>query len=154
MPSSMSFGTNWMITFTVSGRSPIFRSKFKITSSDFLSCFRFTGRVLEFIVGLFLLCNSAFILIFESGGAIRAVLVGLHAYFNLWCEARAGWKIFTRRRTAVHKIATLETVENLDQLDDVCAICFHDLKSNGSVNVIINYFHSSTSLNYFFFSYR
>ncbi len=99
-----------------------------------LGDYRFAGRVLEFLVGLFLLCNSAFILIYENGGAIRAVLVGLHAYFNLWCEARVGWKIFTRRRTAVHKIATLETVDQPDTLDDVCAICFHDLKPSGQNN--------------------
>ena len=95
--------------------------------------------MVDFLVGLFLLCNSAFILVFESGGAIRALLVGLHAYFNLWCEARVGWKIFTRRRTAVHKIATLETVEKLDELDDVCAICFHDLKSTGSNSNFVSF---------------
>ena len=60
------------------------------------------------------------------------MLVGLHAYFNLWCEARVGWKIFTRRRTAVAKIATLETVIELNELDDVCAICFHELKPSTS----------------------
>lgn len=106
-----------------------------VTNPNRFVDFRFAGRVLEFLVGLFLLCNSAFILIYENGGAIRAVLVGLHAYFNLWCEARVGWKIFTRRRTAVHKIATLETVNELDKLDDVCAICFHDLKPSGPNNV-------------------
>ncbi len=104
--------------------------------------FRFAGRAVEFLVGLFLLCNSAFILVYESGGAIRAMLVGLHAYFNLWCEARVGWKIFTRRRTAVAKIATLETVTELSELDDVCAICFHELKpstsgSNPNVSAIL-----------------
>lgn len=109
---------------------------------------RFAGRVVEFLVGLFLLCNSAFILIFENGGAIRAILVGFHAYFNLWCEARVGWKIFTRRRTAVHKIATLETVDQPELLDDVCAICFHDLKPTAPNNVMVkvtpcrHYFHA------------
>ena len=89
---------------------------------------RSIGRAIEFLVGLFLLCNSAFILIFESGGAIRAVLVGLHAYFNLWCEARAGWNVFNRRRTASEKISVLETVTAFDDIDDVCAICFNELK--------------------------
>lgn len=98
-------------------------------------CCRCVGRALEFLVGFFLLCNSAFILIFESGGAIRAVLVALHAYFNLWCEARAGWKTFSRRRTAVHKISSLQTVTSLEQLDDVCAICFHELRPSGSNQV-------------------
>ncbi|XP_046643496.1 protein TRC8 homolog [Daphnia pulicaria] len=125
-------------------------SEFWDKLDDHVYCVRFAGRVLEFLVGLFLLCNSAFILIYENGGAIRAVLVGLHAYFNLWCEARVGWKIFTRRRTAVHKISTLETVNELDKLDDVCAICFHDLKPSGPNNVTVkvvvtpcrHYFHA------------
>jgi len=113
---------------------------------DYVYCVRCVGRALEFLVGLFLLCNSAFILVFESGGAIRAVLVGLHAYFNLWCEARVGWNTFTRRRTAVHKIATLDTVSSSVQIDDVCAICFNDLRS-ASPNVTVkvtpcrHYFH-------------
>lgn len=108
----------------------------------FVACvgFRCVGRALEFLVGLFLLCNSAFILVFESGGAIRAVLVGLHAYFNLWCEARVGWNTFTRRRTAVHKIATLDTVSNSVQIDDVCAICFNDLRTT-SPNVTTFTYH-------------
>ena len=141
MPSSASSGTNWTTTFTASGQSLLLNISpffWELKIECLIVWFRFAGRALEFIVGLFLLCNSAFILIFESGGAIRAVLVGLHAYFNLWCEARVGWKIFNRRRTAVHKIATLETVSQFDKLDDVCAICFHDLKPNGSNNVSIN----------------
>ena len=62
--------------------------------------------------------------------------MGLHAYFNLWCEARAGWRTFSRRRTAVHKISTLETVTEANSLDDVCAICFHELSSSGTNQVL------------------
>lgn len=75
-----------------------------------------------------MLSNSGYALIYESGGFVRATLFGLQGYFNLWGEARVGWKIFTCRRTAVRKIATLETVDKLDKLDDVCAICYHNLK--------------------------
>lgn len=60
------------------------------------------------------------------GGAIRALMMCIHAYFNIWCEARAGWSVFMKRRTAVHKISALPeaTPEQLQTFDDVCAICY------------------------------
>lgn len=50
----------------------------------------------------------------------------IHAYFNIWCEARAGWGVFMKRRTAVHKISSLPeaTPQQLRTFDDVCAICY------------------------------
>lgn len=62
----------------------------------------------------------------DTGGAIRALMMGIHAYFNIWCEARAGWAVFMKRRTAVHKISALPeaTYQQLQQFDDVCAICY------------------------------
>lgn len=61
-----------------------------------------------------------------TGGAIRALMMCIHAYFNIWCEARAGWSVFMKRRTAVHKISALPeaTQEQLASFDDVCAICY------------------------------
>lgn len=63
---------------------------------------------------------------FDLGGAIRALMMGIHAYFNIWCEARAGWAVFMKRRTAVHKISSLPEANEhqLRTLDDVCAICY------------------------------
>lgn len=60
------------------------------------------------------------------GGAIRAVMMGVHAYFNIWCEARAGWAVFMNRRTAVAKISSLPEAseQQLRTFDDVCAICY------------------------------
>lgn len=53
-------------------------------------------------------------------------MMGIHAYFNIWCEARAGWGVFMKRRTAVHKISSLPEAshQQLQQFDDVCAICY------------------------------
>lgn len=97
--------------------------------------YRFTGRVLELIVGVFMLFNSGMALVFESAGFIRAFLFGIQGYLNLWGEARVGWEVFNCRRIAVRKISTLKTVHQFDNLDDLCAICYHDLKPN-SENVI------------------
>ena len=61
-----------------------------------------------------------------TGGAIRAIMMCIHAYFNIWCEARAGWSVFMKRRSAVHKISALPeaTPAQLQAFDDVCAICY------------------------------
>lgn len=72
---------------------------------------------------------------FDLGGAIRALMMGIHAYFNIWCEARAGWAVFMKRRTAVHKISSLPEANEhqLRTLDDVCAICYQVNKKKYSL---------------------
>ncbi|KRT86354.1 hypothetical protein AMK59_174, partial [Oryctes borbonicus] len=71
---------------------------------DYVYYIRAFGNTVEFCFGIFLFFNGTWILIFESGGAIRAVMMCVHAYFNIWCDARAGWSVFMKRRTAVNKI--------------------------------------------------
>lgn len=90
-----------------------------------------TGSTIEFLFGIFLFCNGAWIMLFEQGGTIRAVMMCIHAYFNIWLQAKEGWKIFVNRRKAVARIAALEiaTQEQLDAHGDVCAICYQELTS-------------------------
>lgn len=59
-------------------------------------------------------------------------MMGIHAYFNIWCEARAGWGVFMKRRTAVHKISSLPEAshQQLQQFDDVCAICYQVMNNS------------------------
>jgi E3 ubiquitin-protein ligase RNF139 len=61
----------------------------------------------------------------------NSFMMCIHAYFNIWCQAKEGWKVFMKRRTAVHKINSLPqaTKEQLEELDDVCAICYQTLTS-------------------------
>lgn len=98
---------------------------------DYVYYIRAFGNTVEFCFGIFLFFNGAWILIFESGGAIRAVMMCIHAYFNIWCDACAGWSVFMKRRTAVNKIDSLPEAEEeqLRRLDDVCAICYQEMKS-------------------------
>ena len=101
------------------------------------------GNTIEFIFGIFLFCNGAWIMIFESGGTIRAVMMCVHAYFNIWLQAKEGWNTFIKRRTAVKKINSLPeaTAEQLELNNDVCAICYQDLHS-ARVTRCHHYFHS------------
>lgn len=98
---------------------------------DYVYYIRAFGNTVEFCFGIFLFFNGAWILVFESGGAIRAVMMCIHAYFNIWCDARAGWSVFMKRRTAVNKIDSLPEAEEeqLRRLDDVCAICYQEMRS-------------------------
>ncbi|XP_036674204.3 protein TRC8 homolog isoform X1 [Drosophila suzukii] len=103
---------------------------------DYLYYVRAFGNSVEFCFGILLFINGAWILIFESaqnatGGAIRAIMMCIHAYFNIWCEARAGWSVFMKRRSAVHKISSLPeaTPAQLQAFDDVCAICYQEMYS-------------------------
>ncbi|XP_064630028.1 protein TRC8 homolog [Lineus longissimus] len=98
---------------------------------DYVYYVRSTGSTIEFFFGIFLFCNGAWIMVFESGGTIRACMMCIHAYFNIWVQAKEGWKTFMRRRTAVNKINSLPsaTSAEIDLHNDVCAICYQELKT-------------------------
>lgn len=119
-----------------------YRSSFWEKLDDYVYYIRAFGNTVEFCFGIFLFFNGAWILIFESGGAIRAVMMCIHAYFNIWCEARAGWSVFMKRRTAVNKINSLPeaNTEQLHRLDDVCAICYQEMK-NAKITRCNHFFH-------------
>jgi len=108
-----------------------YRSTFWEKLDDYVYYIRAFGNTVEFCFGIFLFFNGAWILIFESGGAIRAGMMCIHAYFNIWSEARAGWSVFMKRRTAVNKIESLPEASEaqLDRLDDVCAICYQEMRT-------------------------
>ena len=89
------------------------------------------GNSVEFCFAVFLFFNGGWILLFESGGTIRAVMMLIHAYCNIWCEAKAGWNTFIKRRSAVTKINCLPeaTAEQLERNADVCAICYQNMET-------------------------
>ncbi|XP_013185141.1 protein TRC8 homolog [Amyelois transitella] len=119
-----------------------YRSTFWEQLDDYVYYIRAFGNTIEFCFGIFLFFNGAWILLFESGGAIRAVMMCIHAYFNIWCEARAGWSVFMKRRTAVNKINSLREAspDQLSRLDDVCAICYQEMHS-AKITRCNHYFH-------------
>lgn len=109
---------------------------------DYIYYTRSFGNTVEFCFGIFLFFNGAWILIFESGSAIRALMMCIHAYFNIWCDAKAGWVVFMKRRTAVNKIESLPEAdrEQLRQFDDVCAICYQEMQS-AKITKCKHFFH-------------
>ena len=47
------------------------------------------GNSVEFCFAVFLFFNGGWILLFESGGTIRAVMMLIHAYCNIWYVQRS-----------------------------------------------------------------
>lgn len=119
-----------------------YRDTFWEGLDDYVYYIQSTGNTIEFLFGIFLFCNGAWIMVFESGGAIRAVMMCIHAYCNIWVQAKNGWQVFTKRRTAVNKINSLPlaTKSELESLNDVCAICYHEL-NNARITRCHHYFH-------------
>ncbi|XP_077992485.1 E3 ubiquitin-protein ligase RNF139-like [Glandiceps talaboti] len=120
-----------------------YRNVFWERLDDYVYYVKAFGNSVEFIFGIFLFGNGAWIMVFESGGTIRAIMMCIHAYFNIWQQAKQGWKVLTNRRTAVQKINSLPTAtaEELAQHNDVCAICYQDLVS-ACITPCNHYFHS------------
>lgn len=120
-----------------------YRDTFWEGLDDYVYYVQSTGNTIEFLFGIFLFCNGGWIMLFESGGAIRAIMMCIHAYFNIFVQAKEGWKVFMKRRTAVNKINLLKeaTTEELEALNDVCAICYQELKT-ARVTSCNHFFHS------------
>jgi len=102
------------------------------------------GHVTEFCIALFLFFNGAYILFFESYGAIRAIMMCIHAYFHIYVQGKKGWSVYMKRRSAIRKLKRLalfnranfsliftNEVEEEDEYQrkshDPCAICFSEL---------------------------
>ncbi|XP_013381996.1 protein TRC8 homolog [Lingula anatina] len=120
-----------------------YRDTFWEQLDDYVYYIKSAGSTIEFLFGIFLFCNGAWIMAFESGGTIRAIMMCIHAYFNIWVQAKEGWSTFMKRRTAVNKINSLPeaTREQLENFNDVCAICYQEL-NNAKITRCNHYFHS------------
>ena len=116
----------------------------QLSHEDVVFYLKSVANVGEFLTGIFLFVNAVWIFMFESASAIRAIGMTIHAYFNIWCEARKGWKIYCQRKTASMKIMSLAdaTEEQLaSRKDDVCAICYEEMES-AKVTLCGHLFHA------------
>ncbi|GFO23882.1 trc8-like protein [Plakobranchus ocellatus] len=84
---------------------------------------------LEFVCGIFLLFNGAYIFFFESGGIIRCVMMIIHFYCNIYQTALKGWSTYKLRQSAWEKVNKLQPAsqEQLDENDDICPICYQEM---------------------------
>ncbi|XP_016417817.1 E3 ubiquitin-protein ligase RNF139 isoform X2 [Sinocyclocheilus rhinocerous] len=111
---------------------------------DYVYYVRSTGNIVEFVFGVIMFGNGAYTMMFESGSKIRACMMCLHAYFNIYLQAKNGWKTFINRRTAVKKINSLPEVKGapLREIEDVCAICYQEFAASARITPCHHYFHA------------
>ena len=69
-----------------------------------------TGNM-EFFFGVVMFGNGAYTM-FESGSKIQACMMCLHVYFNIYLQAKNGWKTIIKQRTAVKKMNSLPEVKS------------------------------------------
>ncbi|XP_050435760.1 protein TRC8 homolog [Adelges cooleyi] len=119
-----------------------YRTTFWERLDDYVYYIKAFGNTVEFCFGIFLFLNGVYIMVFVSGGAVRASMMCIHAYFNIWCDARDGWRVFIKRRTAVKKIESLPeaTSKQLTEHDDVCAICYQNM-GTAKITKCHHFFH-------------
>ncbi|OCT77154.1 hypothetical protein XELAEV_18032350mg [Xenopus laevis] len=111
---------------------------------DYVYYVRSTGSIVEFVFGVIMFGNGAYTMMFESGSKIRACMMCLHAYFNIYLQAKNGWKTFMNRRKAVKKINSLPEVKGSEsrEIDDVCAICYQEFHTSARITPCHHYFHA------------
>ena len=111
---------------------------------DYIYYLKAFGNVVLFTFGVVLFANGIFILVFESSSSLRALMICFHAYFNIWRQAVDGWRTFMRRQAAVSQINSLPLATELElqQLNDVCSICFQAL-NHGRKTRCHHFFHET-----------
>ncbi|KFM79084.1 Protein TRC8-like protein, partial [Stegodyphus mimosarum] len=86
--------------------------------------------------------NGLRIFIFESSNILRACMLGLHAYFNIWVQTTKIWESHLLRQSAKQDLSFLQdaTKEQLKNKKDVCPICFQELIT-AKVTTCNHFFH-------------
>ncbi|NXC12204.1 RN145 protein, partial [Corythaeola cristata] len=102
-----------------------------------------TYRLLEFLVALCVVAYGVSETIFGEWTVMGSVIIFVHSYYNVWLRAQLGWKSFLLRRDAVNKIKSLPiaTKEQLEQHNDICAICYQDMKT-AVITPCSHFFHA------------
>ncbi|KAJ8266784.1 hypothetical protein GJAV_G00134660 [Gymnothorax javanicus] len=90
-----------------------------------------TYRLLEFVVALCVVAYGVSETVFGEWTVMGSTIIFVHSYYNVWLRAQLGWQSFLLRRDAVNKIKSMPTATclQLQQHNDICAICYQDMKT-------------------------
>ncbi|XP_060103411.1 RING finger protein 145-like [Heteronotia binoei] len=96
---------------------------------EIIYCVNAVSRVLEFLVAVCVVAYGTWESVFGEWSWMGASVIIIHSYFNVWLRAQSGWRSFLLRREAAKKINSLPraTREQLQDHNDVCAICFQEM---------------------------
>ncbi|XP_017276859.1 RING finger protein 145 [Kryptolebias marmoratus] len=110
---------------------------------EVIYCVNGTYRLLEFLVAVCVVCYGISETVFGEWSVMGSTIILVHSYYNVWLRAQLGWQSFLLRRDAVNKIKSLPTASNaqLEQYNDICAICFQDMNS-AVITPCSHFFHA------------
>uniref|UniRef100_A0AAX7U7G2 RING finger protein 145 n=1 Tax=Astatotilapia calliptera TaxID=8154 RepID=A0AAX7U7G2_ASTCA len=110
---------------------------------EVIYCVNGTYRLLEFLVAVCVVCYGVSETVFGEWSVMGSTIILVHSYYNVWLRAQLGWQSFLLRRDAVNKIKSLPTASNtqLQQYNDICAICFQDMTS-AVITPCSHFFHA------------
>ncbi|ESO02051.1 hypothetical protein HELRODRAFT_65586 [Helobdella robusta] len=99
-------------------------------TDDYVYYMTFLGKLIEFLFGLFLFGNGVWMVLFESAGLLRVVIMCAHLYFNIWKEAKQLYTTCSKKREVATKVAILKTasIDLIKNYNDICAICYSNLE--------------------------
>ncbi|XP_070839768.1 RING finger protein 145-like [Chaetodon trifascialis] len=110
---------------------------------EVIYCVNGTYRLLEFLVAVCVVCYGVSETVFGEWSVMGSTIILVHSYYNVWLRAQLGWQSFLLRRDAVNKIKSLPTASNtqLQQYNDICAICYQDMNS-AVITPCSHFFHA------------
>ncbi|XP_056140574.1 RING finger protein 145-like [Lampris incognitus] len=110
---------------------------------EVIYCVNGTYRLLEFLVAVCVVCYGVSETVFGEWSVMGSTIILVHSYYNVWLRAQLGWQSFLLRRDAVNKIKSLPTASKtqLEQYNDICAICYQDMK-NAVITPCSHFFHA------------
>ncbi|XP_005806040.1 RING finger protein 145 [Xiphophorus maculatus] len=110
---------------------------------EVIYCVNGTYRLLEFLVAVCVVCYGISETVFGEWSVMGSTIILVHSYYNVWLRAQLGWQSFLLRRDAVNKIKSLPTATDaqLEQYNDICAICFQDM-SSAVITPCSHFFHA------------
>ncbi|KAK7925883.1 hypothetical protein WMY93_008193 [Mugilogobius chulae] len=110
---------------------------------EVIYCVNGTYRLLEFLVAVCVVCYGVSETVFGEWSVMGSTIILVHSYYNVWLRAQLGWQSFLLRRDAVNKIKSLPTASSsqLQQYNDICAICYQEMKS-AVITPCSHFFHA------------
>ncbi|XP_034034002.1 RING finger protein 145-like [Thalassophryne amazonica] len=110
---------------------------------EVIYCVNGTYRLLEFMVAVCVVCYGVSETVFGEWSVMGSTIILVHSYYNVWLRAQLGWQSFLLRRDAVNKIKSLPTASSaqLEQYNDICAICYQDM-SSAVITPCSHFFHA------------
>ncbi|TKS82793.1 RING finger protein 145 [Collichthys lucidus] len=110
---------------------------------EVIYCVNGTYRLLEFLVAVCVVCYGVSETVFGEWSVMGSTIILVHSYYNVWLRAQLGWQSFLLRRDAVNKIKSLPMASDtqLEQYNDICAICYQDMNS-AVITPCSHFFHA------------